>query len=341
MTRIFLTGASGYIGGNVLHLLLEKHPEYEVSVLVRDAAKGAKIAEVYPRVRVVQGELDSLAVVEEEARRADVVVHAAASNHIESAEAVFRGLSDPTREKTGYWIQVSGATLLSAPEIEKGVFGEPSEKIYGDIDNEEDIKSIIRQYSAKRVVDSFILNSPSSPKTAVVVPPIIYGQGQGPIKQRSVQIPELARITLQHKTGYQVGRGLSVWSNVHIADISSIFVALVEKAAAGDDGPYWNENGIYLAENGAISFGDISRRVAEEATKLGLSSTDVKEVDHAEADELSPHAGILLGTNARAKAQRARKVLGWTPTGGSLQEEIAETVRIEAVALGLLSKSTL
>ena len=51
----------------------EKHPEYDITVLVRDADKGAKISQAYPKVRVVQGELDS-AVVEEEAQNADVVV---------------------------------------------------------------------------------------------------------------------------------------------------------------------------------------------------------------------------------------------------------------------------
>ncbi|KAB8222598.1 hypothetical protein BDV33DRAFT_229421 [Aspergillus novoparasiticus] len=339
MTRIFLTGASGYIGGDVLYVLSDKHPEYDITVLVRDADKGAKISQAYPKVRVVQGELDS-AVVEEEAQNADVVVNAASAQNNKGAEAVFRGLTSSKRTKPGYWIQVSGATLLSAVDIEKGVYGEPSDKIYSDIDGEQDIKALIHKYAAKRLIDHFILNlpeTPLSPKTAVVYPPIIYGRGRGPIKQRSVQIPELARITVQNKTGYQVGRGLSTWSNVHIIDISQIFVTLVEKAVAGEEGPFWNENGIYFAENGAINFAEIGRLVAEEAAKLGLSSASVKEISDSEANALSGHGGVLWGTNAQEGAQRARKVLGWTPTGKSLQEEIADTVSAEAVSLGLLS----
>ncbi|OGM42083.1 hypothetical protein ABOM_008606 [Aspergillus bombycis] len=314
MTRIFLTGASGYIGGDVLHALHEKHPEYEIAALVRDADKGAKITQAYPKVRVVQGELDSTAV-EEEAQNADVVVNAASAQNNKGAEAVFRGLASSKRTKPGYWIQVSGATLLSAPEIESGVYGEPSDRVYSDIDDEQEIKALIHKYAAKRLIDRFILNlpeTPQSPKTAVVYPPIIYGHGRGPIKQRSVQIPELSRITLQKKTGYQVGRGL------------------IEKAVSGEEGPFWNENGIYFAENGAINFGEIGRLVAEEAAKLGLSSASVKEISDSEANALSGHGGVLWGTNAQERAQRARKVLGWTPTGKSLQDEIADAVRVEA-----------
>ncbi|KAE8391975.1 NAD(P)-binding protein [Aspergillus alliaceus] len=309
-----LTGASGYLGGDILAALHAKHPEYKIAVLVRDADKGAKISQAYPKVHVVQGELDSVAV-EEEAQKADVVV----------TEMIYRGLTGSERTKPGYWIQVSGATLLSAPEIEKGIFGEPTDKVYNDIDDEQEIKALIHKYSAKRVIDYFILNlpqAPQSPKTAVVYPPVIHGCGRGPIKQRSVQIPELSRITLQNKTGYRVGRGLSTWSNVHVSDVTQIFMILVEKAVAGKEGLFWNEDGIYFVENGAINFGDIGRLVAEEAAKLGLlSSASVKEISYSEADALSGHGGML----------------GWTPTGKSLQDEIAETVRAEAVSLGLLS----
>lgn len=154
-----------------------------------------------------------------------------------------------------YWIQISGASLLSALDIETGSYGKPSETKYSDLDDIQGIKELIHRYSAKRLVDKFILdfvNSKSEHKVAAVYPPIIYGSGRGPVNQRSVQIPELARLTLQSKTGVQIGQGLSTWSNVHISDISQIFLRLVENAANGTDGPFWNENGIYFAENGAI-----------------------------------------------------------------------------------------
>lgn len=68
------TGASGYIGGDVLHLLKSSHPEYECSVLLRDSGKAAAISKVFPDVRVVLGDLDAAALIEEEASKADVVI---------------------------------------------------------------------------------------------------------------------------------------------------------------------------------------------------------------------------------------------------------------------------
>lgn len=68
------TGASGYIGGDVLHLLKTAHPEYECSVLLRDSGKAAAISKVFPDVRVVLGDLDAAALIEEEASKADVII---------------------------------------------------------------------------------------------------------------------------------------------------------------------------------------------------------------------------------------------------------------------------
>lgn len=164
----------------------------------------------------------------------------------------------------GVWLQMSGATVLSVTDIEKKAFGEPSDKVYSDLDGAEELRAHIRRYSAKRVVDNFVLDLPASsarPKTALVFPPIIYGPGRGPVNQRSIQIPELARVSMQRRAGFQVEKGESIWSNVHIADVSSIFVKLVEKALQGDNGDLWNENGLYFPGAGAVV--SISLRYSE------------------------------------------------------------------------------
>ncbi|EYE90759.1 uncharacterized protein EURHEDRAFT_488300 [Aspergillus ruber CBS 135680] len=341
MAKIFLTGASGYIGGEVLHVLQTAYPEHEYVVMLRDKEKAQKVSNAYPKVRVVSGDLDSAALLEEEARKADIVIHLANAKHIESVEAIARGLTTPNRAKPGHWIQISGASLLSFPDIEQNTYGEPTDKVYNDFEGVEEVRQLIHRLSSKRLVDSFILNlakSPTSPKTALVFPPLIYGRGRGPVNQRSVQVPELAKATLQRRAGLQVGKGKSIWSNVHITDISQIFAKLVEKALQGEEGELWNENGLYFAENGELTFKEISQLVTQESHKLGLvNSTSVAELTHQEADELSPHAGILWGTNAREQAQRARTLLDWVPKASALNKEIPEAIRVETERLGLKS----
>lgn len=261
--------------------------------------------------------------------------------------------------QAGHWLQISGASVLSIPDIVASAFGGPSNKIYSDVDGADELRELIRQYSAKRVVDNLVLSLPhtsSRPKTALIFPPIIYGRGRGPINQRSIQIPELARVTMQRRGGVQVGRGEATWSNVHISDVSNIFVKLAEKALQSEEGKLWNENGLYFPGSRAIvssymlrpkhrtryiltrvqSFGSISARVAQEVKKLGLAESEsVTEISHEEADSLTPHGGVLWGTNAQQVAQRAAKYLKWVPEGRTLEEEIPHTVLAEAQRLGL------
>ncbi|GIK06741.1 hypothetical protein Aspvir_002391 [Aspergillus viridinutans] len=337
-TRIFLTGASGYIGGDVLHALRSTHPEYSISTLVRDARKAAILSQAYPNVRVVSGDLDSTSLIEEEARQADVVVHTASSSHIESVKAIARGLAK--RSDPGYWLQISGASVLSIADIVNGTYGEGTDKVFGDVDNADAVRDIIRQNATRRVVDDFVLNL-TGPKTALVFAPIIYGQGRGIIKQRSIQIPELARVAIETGRAIKVGKGESTWSNVHISDISDLFVKLVEKAVQkGTDEHMWNQEGLYFPGNSMLSFSGISQLLAQTAHRLGLiESPLVSEIDHEAADKLSPHGGVLWGTNARQNSQRARKLLGWCPGGRSLESDIPDTVEEEAKRVKRLWKS--
>ena len=68
------TGATGYIGGDALFHLVENHPEYEIASLVRNSEKGAQVASQYASVRLVYGDLDSEQTLEEEAKKADIVL---------------------------------------------------------------------------------------------------------------------------------------------------------------------------------------------------------------------------------------------------------------------------
>lgn len=70
----YRTGASGYIGGEVLYSLHTAHPEFEYVLLVRDEQKAEQVSKAYPKARIVLGDLDSTALLEDEARKADIVV---------------------------------------------------------------------------------------------------------------------------------------------------------------------------------------------------------------------------------------------------------------------------
>ncbi|KAJ5933131.1 hypothetical protein N7516_007620 [Penicillium verrucosum] len=333
MAQIFLTGATGYIGGEVLHTLQHVHPEYEVAALIRDSEKGGKVLAAYPKVRVVLADLDDVETIEKESRKANIVIHTASNKHIKSVEAIGRGLAG---RQNAYYIQVTGASVLAGPEVDKNLYGEPSDQIIDDLDNAADLRDIIRAYKDRRVVDNYILDLGSGgPKTAIIFPPIIFGAGKGPVNQRSIQVPSLARAALLQRVGLYLGRGLSRWGIVHVSELADLFVKLAEHAVNASSGPIWNENGLFFAEKGFESFKDIALMIAKEAHGLGYidSPDSVKSMNLDEANVVIPHGSVFLGTNGQGQASRARKLLGWEPNGESFHDTVRETIIAEAAQL--------
>lgn len=72
-TDVRRTGATGYIGGEVLHQIATSKLHVEISCLNRDSAKASILKQAYPDIRIVEGDLDSADTLENEARNADVV----------------------------------------------------------------------------------------------------------------------------------------------------------------------------------------------------------------------------------------------------------------------------
>ncbi|XRM42714.1 hypothetical protein ABZX51_005925 [Aspergillus tubingensis] len=311
MSRIFITGATGYIGGDVLYALTQALSSCRITALVRSEKKASLITSKFPSVTPVIGDLDSAAQIASEASKADVVL---------------------------LWIQISGASLLSGAEVATSSYGQARAQNHNDLQGISEIRSIISS-SPKRVVDQMLLNFSSERpniRTAIIYGPLIYGLGRGPVNQRSIQLPDLAKATLRLGHGVQVGKGLSCWSNVHIADLSNLVVRLVQESEdrQGRNPLLWNENGIYFAENGKMPFGEISRRVAAIAFQNGFTrSAYVQEIDAETADKLTAHGAILWGSNAQYTASRARELLGWKPAGPSLEEVIPGAVMDEALRL--------
>ncbi|XPS81320.1 hypothetical protein M3J07_013284 [Ascochyta lentis] len=336
MSRIFLTGATGFIGGEVLHTLARAgHSGLHITSLVRDSSKAEQVKLAYPDVETILGDLDNTNLIKEQSKAADVVLNFAATGHAESAKAIAEGLQARQNEtrRPSYWIQISGATVYPVDEIVSGRYGYATDDIYDDLKDQERILSII-QKNPKRVVENLVLSqTPSSVKTALIVGPLIYGVGRGPVNQRSIQAPEIAKATLNLGHGFKLNEGKNIWSNVHVHDLASLVSLLVGAAKDGEDG-FWNKEGIFNVENGELAFGELSALVTKEAHKQGFikSGDDLETIDAAKADTLSGHASILWGTNARTRSSIAQRKLGWKPTGDPLGSTIPDIVRTEGKA---------
>lgn len=74
VVKVFLTGVTGYIGGDAFHHVQHNHPDFEFALLVRSEEKANAVLAKYPNVRIVIGGLDDAATLEREASWADIVI---------------------------------------------------------------------------------------------------------------------------------------------------------------------------------------------------------------------------------------------------------------------------
>ncbi|TFK78738.1 hypothetical protein K466DRAFT_58712, partial [Polyporus arcularius HHB13444] len=114
--QIFYTGATGYIGGAVLQLILQhaQASTFAITALVRDAAK-AQLLESKFGVRTVVGSLQDLDKLTELAENAHIVVHTADADDEAALKAILAGLKR-RHEKTGdvpHFIHTSGLALIA------------------------------------------------------------------------------------------------------------------------------------------------------------------------------------------------------------------------------------
>lgn len=72
--RIFFTGVSGYVGGQLGETLSREHPEFEMTTLVRTEEQAQKVQARWPHMRIVVGDLDSHDLLVREAAASDVVL---------------------------------------------------------------------------------------------------------------------------------------------------------------------------------------------------------------------------------------------------------------------------
>ncbi|KIW64176.1 hypothetical protein PV04_09129 [Phialophora macrospora] len=336
--KLFITGATGYIGGDFLYLAYQKHPEWEFSCLVRNTLKGVKVAEAFPKVRLVYGDLDAVHVIEEEAARADVIYHFANADHVPSATAISKGLTRGERRGPAFWIHTSGAGILGVETVSLNKFGERLEKAYDDWENVDELLSLPDEASHRNVDKIVLATGSEKVRTAIVCPPTIYGPGRGPDNRRSIQIPRFVNAFLKTGRGFQVRKGENIWHFIHVQDLAKLYLLLGEAAAHGGPPATWNDKGYYLAEAGSFVWGDILRQLTELGHRKGLlASSEIQELDPDDVDKLVYQGKRLAGTNSRGTSLRAKKLLGWQPEMPSIEDALSDAVDVEARLLGLSS----
>lgn len=293
--KIFVTGASGFIGGSFAAEAV--HRGHEVRGLVRSPEKAQACAAF--GIVPVHGDLADHDLLASEASAADAVVNAASSDDRPAIEALLRGLSGSGKAL----LHTSGSSIVS-----DDAGGEPSEAVI----DEDHLPAPMEDKVARVALDQAILAT-TGIRSIVLCNSLIFGNALGP-EARSVQLPLLIDYARDTGSAAYIGRGLNRWSTVHIADVVDLYLLALERASPGT---------FAFVESGEASFADMARSTAD---GLGLNDPISITLAAAEARWGRARARYSLASNSRVRSVRTA-TLGWSPTRISVHQWIADHLR--------------
>ncbi len=288
---VFVTGASGYIGGAVVDAL--RKAGHTVTGLAR-SAKSAQELEGRG-IRVLRGDLTDGDIIARGAREADGVIHAGATGDANTlaADRVAReaiigalaGTNKPFVYTAGLWdMGNTGET----PVDEDGPLNPPA----------------ITAWRVDAVHE--VLNAAGQGiRTVVIRPGMVYGRGAG----APASFVQSAR---QEGAARYIGDGANHWSLVDVDDLADLYVRALEKAPAGT---------LLLAVAGpAVAVADIAAAASRAAGAEGR--TRAFPLEQARG-AMGPRADALA-LDQHATAARATRLLGWSPTAPSVLDQLAQ-----------------
>jgi nucleoside-diphosphate-sugar epimerase len=286
MSKVALTGATGFIGSHVLAELLDHG--HEVTALVRDdaqadvvAARGANpaVVDLYDRPAVVA-----------QLSEADGAIHTASpgddtsadldSAVVDAAIEAFAGSGKPYIHISGTWVYGDNLAItedspLKAPPMVAW-----------------------RESIERRMLDA------KDMRGVVIVSSVAYGNGGG-------GMPGLLLGSPRDEAGnlIMLGTGQQHWSTVHVADLAEFFRRVLESDSA---------RGYYVVGNGLNSA--VAELTEAAAVAAGAPGAVPGSDDEARARLGDYFAEVLLLDQGTAAA-KARAELDWKPSHPGLVEE--------------------
>ena len=284
--RIFVTGASGFVGSAVVPELLRAG--HQVVGLARSDTSAAAVKAAGADVQ--RGDLADLDVLTRGASSADGVIHLGFihdfANYAKSAEtdrAAIQTMAAALAGSNRPLVVTSGTLGAGAP---------------GTIGTEDDPGDASRRFS-----ESALDAAPHGVRGVVVrLSPTVHGNGDHGFVPRLIQIAREKGIS-----GYP-GEGTNRWSAVHRLDAATLFRLGIEAAPSGAR--------LHAAAEEAIP----SRRIAEAiGAKLGVP---VQSIAPERVTEHFGWIGPFFSIDKPASSAKTRGLVGWKPTQIGLIQDL-------------------
>lgn len=288
--RIFVTGATGFVGSAVVEELMRNG--HEVLGLARSEDGAARLERM--GAQVLRGALEDVDGLRQGARASDGVIHTG-FNHDFSRFAENCALDKRAIEAMGAALEgtakpllVTSGTALVAP---------------GRLATEEDAPHpVIEAFPRASEHAAEALAARGVHASVVRLPPSVHGEGDHGF------VPILVGIARAKGVAAYVGEGGNRWPAVHRLDAARVYRLAIERAARG-------ARYHAVAEEG-VPFRAIADAIAR---RLGVPSASVS------SEEAQQHFGWFTrfaAIDAPAASGWTREVLGWVPEGATLLEDV-------------------
>lgn len=287
--RVFVTGASGFIGAAVVSELLGAG--HEVVGLARSDAAAAALTSA--GVVVQRGAVDDLECLADAAARSDGVMHLAFDNSftdyaaaVEADLLAVRAMGAALEGSNKPFVVTSGTLALAfVPGL-------------GTEDNALD-PALPRVASEHAAIDFAERGVRSS---IVRLAPCVHDETRAGLASGLIEIARAKGVSAF------IGDGSNRWPGVHRLDAARLFCLALEQAPAGSR--------FHAVEGEGVPLREI-------ATLIGRG-LDVP-VASISVDDAFAHFGFLglpVGADNPTSSARTQEVLGWAPTGAGLMADL-------------------
>ncbi|MFC8710125.1 SDR family oxidoreductase [Streptomyces sp. NPDC057197] len=295
--RIFVTGASGWIGSAVVPELLDAG--HHVTGLARSDASAAALTAA--GAEVVRGTVDDLGVLRDAAAASDGVIHLAFKHDI-AFSGDFKGAAEADRRAVDVFGEVlagTGGPFVLASGLAGLSLGRTATERDRPVTDGSPLS--MRAVTAEAVL---ALADRGVRASVVRLSPTCHGAGDHGF------VASLTATARARGVSGHVGDGSNRWPAVHRLDAARLFRLAVEQAPAGS------------VLHGAAEEGVALRDVAEVIGRhLGVPVASVAPEDAA------GHFGWLAGMLAQdipASSELTRELLGWEPVRPGLLADLEE-----------------
>lgn len=288
--RVFVTGATGFIGSVVVPELIKGG--HNVLGLARSDASAKALSTQGAEIH--RGELSDPASLVAGARTCDGVIHLAFihdftkfAENVETDRIAVTALADALAGTNRPFIITSGAGIAVGKTMPTEADAAPSGMPRGA--SEE-----ITLAAAGRGVRSMVMR----------LPPTVHGAGDKGF------VPMLVDVARAKGVSAYVGDGAIRWSAVHRSDAARLYRLALEKGAAG-------------TRLHAVAEESIPTRKIAEAIGEGLG-VPVKSVSPEEAQAHFGWFAMFIAMERAASSEITRETFGWRPEGPDLLTDMRE-----------------